>query len=398
MLVLRYVDAWASGEWLPVQLLAEYSAVGDAVNAVPADHQARALLSAVLERTTTEWGLRGGGEPYPKAPAARRVAAPLLAYAHALQFTSMWALAADAYLTVWDTCGPPGRNGTAGAADIDAAAIAALRLGACYRTLGDPTRAATAYGAAGAIARQRGDLRTELRAQLGEAKLIQERGNLPLADERIACVIRETITAQLRDVRAHAFHDRSTVAYHRGHYREAIEWGFEAWAIEQNPRERERVLADLATALFAAGYRELARDAHRLVAATAEEPFTRWLAAINLIEIATLERDEVEFNRCRRPLRSAALPPTLEAGYHYYVGLGELVFGHPERGTAALDRALAVAETHRLGEMVIKAEAARKNVRTDTEPARRTATAPLPPEFAYISDALRGAWAASHGA
>src|SRR5581483_673966 len=119
------------------------------------------------------------------APAAHRIAAPLLAYAHALQFASTWALAADVYVTVWETCGPRG-NGQDGAPDIEAASIAALRLGACYRTLGQNIRAVAAYQAAAAIAEQRGDIGTVLRANLGQAKVIQERGNLPLADERIA--------------------------------------------------------------------------------------------------------------------------------------------------------------------------------------------------------------------
>jgi hypothetical protein len=44
LLVLRYVDAWASGEWLPVQLLAERAAVADAIGAVPAGDQYRGLL------------------------------------------------------------------------------------------------------------------------------------------------------------------------------------------------------------------------------------------------------------------------------------------------------------------------------------------------------------------
>ena len=89
---------------------------------------------------------------------------------------------------------------------------AALRLGACYRTLGDAERAGTAYAAAMAVAHERGDARTVLRARLGEAKLIQERGNLPLADARMADVIRDASSSQLQDIRAWAFHDRSAVA------------------------------------------------------------------------------------------------------------------------------------------------------------------------------------------
>jgi len=396
LLVLRYVDAWGSGEWLPVQLLAERSAVADAICEIPAGNQFRSLLAVLLERTSTEWAVGGGDEPpHPLVTSIRRAAAPLLAYAHALQFSSQWALAADVYFMVWEACAAYGTQTPRGMADAESATTAALRLGACYRTLGDAEKAAEAYAAAMIVARDRGDVRTTLQARLGEAKLIQERGNLPLADERIAEIIRDATTAQLQDVRAWAFHDRSAVAYHRQRYREAVEWGFEAWAIERSPLERERVLCDLASALFGAGYRGLARVAHQLAAATAQEPQIRWIATINLIEIATLDRDAAEFDQCRQALLGVTLPPDLAASFHYYVALGDNAFGRTVRAISQLERAIAVAEQHGLGEIVIKAEAAMVEMRAGqmTRPAPRTA--PVPAELAHISDALHGACAAA---
>ena len=58
-------------------------------------------------------------------------------------------------------------------------------------------------------------------------------------------------------------------------------------------------------------------------------------------------------------------------------------------------RAIAVAEQHGLGEMVIKAEAARASQRAGRSTIPRSPAVPVPPEFAYISDALHGAYAAS---
>src|SRR5580704_9458111 len=80
LLVLRYVDAWASGEWLPIQLLAERGAVTDAIRDVPVGVQFRGLLSVILDRTATEWAIAAGGEPYARRPAVARIAPPLLAY------------------------------------------------------------------------------------------------------------------------------------------------------------------------------------------------------------------------------------------------------------------------------------------------------------------------------
>jgi hypothetical protein len=394
LLVLRYVDAWASGEWLPVQLLAERGAVADAICEIPSGDQFRGLLSVVLDRTASEWAITMDGEPFARHPLVGRIAAPLLAYAHALQFSSQWALAADVYFTVWEACGPHAVHAVP-PQDTESATTAALRLGACYRTLGDAERAATAYTAAIAVARQCGDVRTMLQARLGEAKLIQDRGNLPLADARITEIIRDATTAQLQDIRAWAFHDRSAVAYQRERYREAVEWGFEAWAIERDPRERERVLCDLAPAFLGAGYRELARAACQLLAATAREPWTRWIATINLIEVAVLDQDEPEFTLCRKALRGLELPPRLAANYHYYVGQGDIAFGRVVRGCTELGRAITVAEQHGLGEIVIKAEAALTCLREGRPAVARKAAVPLPPEFAHISDALHGACAAS---
>jgi tetratricopeptide (TPR) repeat protein len=395
LLALRYVDAWASGEWLPVQLLAERSAVCDAIGEIPTGNQFRGLLAVLLERTTTEWVVTSGGEAHPLPPPIARIASPLLAYAHALQFSSQWAMAADVYLTVWEACGPDGWQSAQGVADADSAMTAALRLGACYRTLGEAERAGMAYAAAMAMARDRGDVRTVLCARLGEAKLIQERGNLPLADERIAEIIRDANTSHLQDIRAWAFHDRSAVAFHRGQFRAAVEWGFESWALERDPLERERVLGDLANALFGGGYVDLARSADRLLLATAHEPYVRWAVTISLVEIATIERDKVEFDRLAQSLRTVVLPPILLADYHYYVGQGEAVFGRTERARQELERAIGLAEQHGLGEIVIKAEAALVRIREGQRATPTYRQVPVPPEFTHITDALHGACAAA---
>ncbi len=395
LLLLRYMDAWSTGEWLPVQLLAERAAVSEAICAIPSGDQFRGLLAVLLERTTTEWAISAGGEPYPLPPSIARIASPLLAYAHALQFSSQWALAADVYLTVWEACGAHGKQLPRPVDDADCAMTAALRLGACYRTLGEADRAATAYAAALAMSEERGDVRTILRARLGIAKLIQDRGNLPLADERMAEIIRDANTSQLQDIRAWAFHDRSAVAVQRERFREAVEYGFESWALERDPSERERVLGDLAGALLGAGFINVARAANQLLAATAQEALTRWCVMINLIEIATIDRDEHEFDDVSRTLRSAVLPPRILALYHFYAGQGEAVFGRPLRAFGDLKRALTIAEEHGLGELVVKAEAAlmRFNEGQRVDPPYRSV--PVPAEFAHINDALHGAYAAA---
>ena len=88
--------------------------------------------------------------------------------------------------------------------------------------------------------------------------------------------------------------------------------------------ERERVLADLAISRCSeAGYVDLARSANRLLVATVHEPYVRWLVTINLIEIATIERDKAEFDRLVQSLRTVVLPPILLANFYYYAGQGD---------------------------------------------------------------------------
>jgi hypothetical protein len=394
LLVLRYVDAWSSGEWLPVQLLAERAAVADAIAEIPRGDHTRGLLSAILDRTSTDWSLGPNGEPFAQPPSVSRVAAPLLAYAHALQFSSEWSLASQVYLAVWNACGPHSIQAQ-GDGDIESASVAALRLGACYRMIGEEERATTAYEAAVALSKQMGDLRTVFLARLGLAKLIQDRGNLPVADSCMASVVAEATTAQLPDIRACALHERAVVAYHRAQYRNAIEWGFESWVLESDATERQRVLVDLAVALLAAGHRDVARAAHRMLAHEGAEPWTRWVALLNLLEISTLDRDEAEYLHVRQTLRSIELPPRLSANYHYYVGIAEFTFGRALRAIAELERAISLAEEHRFGELLIKAESALVTVRGGQRAPVSVPAAPLPPEFGYIGDALHGARAAA---
>ena len=159
--------------------------------------------------------------------------------------------------------------------------------------------------------------------------------------------------------------------------------------------ERERVLADLAIALFGAGYFDLARSADRLLVATVHEPYLRWLVTINLIEIATIQRDKAEFHRLAQSLRTVVLPPILLANYHYYVGQGEAVFGRAERARQELERAVGLAEQHGLGEIIIKAEAALLRIREGQREAETYRQVPVPPEFTHITDALHGACAAA---
>jgi hypothetical protein len=150
--------------------------------------------------------------------------------------------------------------------------------------------------------------------------------------------------------------------------------------------ERERVLVTLAALLLNAGYADVSREANALLAATAVEPYVRWLATVNLIEIATIEGREIDFARYRKVLAAVELPPFLLGEFHYYVGLGHLAFDQPSLAAEAFGRAVAVAERHGLTELHARANA--------QKPARAPAvatSAPRPMTVLRVADALHSA-------
>ena len=319
-----------------------------------------------------------------------RVAAALLAYGHALRARSAWALGAGVYDSAWQLAiaAPPLRPASA--------AIAILHVGICRRILGDLAGAAEAYETARTRAAEETDAQTRedllLRARLGEALVTLDRGNLPEAERLLNAVLADATAPYLRDVRARASHDRAVVAWRRERREEAVAWAQQAWALATDPLQREQVLMDLAYLLLGAGFRPTAREAYTLLYETARGPWTRWTAAVNLIEIETLERREKAFARWAAVVEAVepALPATLRGEYYYLLGLGHRAFGRPAAALTALQRAVQVAEQHRVGELLMRADSARAAVEAGQ-------AAPAPPP-AVPSATARELTAAFHAA
>jgi len=325
-------------------------------------------------------------------PAVVHLAAPLLAYAHALQVRAAWVLAADVYESVLEECGcaavEPAR------CDLPAAATAALRLGSCHRQLGDRARAAEAYAMAEVMGARADDIYTVLKAQLGRAKLTVDRGNLPEAEELCDAVIAAAAKAGFTDIRAEARYERAHVAARRGQAALAASLAFQSWTETTDPMERDRVLVGLASALADVGHREAARDANLLLAAQACDPSTRWVATINLIELAALDHRQIDFLRHRRALERVPLPPPLAGYYHLYVAQGYRTFGQVDRARRALDQAIAIAEEHKLNELLIRAETLKSAEEREDRTVRSRTAAPAAGEevaLVQVAEAIRGA-------
>jgi tetratricopeptide (TPR) repeat protein len=375
LVTLRFLDSWRESGvwsgWTDAAFAYEKDAVESAIAAVPRFAERR-LLATIVERVTAA-----------RAGRAASFVAPLFAYARALDLRSAWGLAAGVYGVLWESFVARDRLGPV---DAEVAQSVAQHLGACHRMLGDHARASEAYAAAIALAERRGDERAALDGRLGQAKVLVRQGYLHDAEQRLIGIVAAATGSHLADVRARAWHDLATVAHSAGQSLAGIEYAYEAWQATDDVAERERVLITLASLLLNAGYPDVSREANALLASTAVEPVVRWGATVNLIEIATIERREIDFARYRKTLATVDLPPFLAAEFHFYVGRGHLAFDQPVLAAEAFGRAVAVGEQHGLTELVTRARA-----QGPVLPPKVATVSPRPSAVMRVADALHSA-------
>ncbi len=376
-LVLRFIDKWADaseGEHAP--LLREVHAVQRAVASVD-DPRVRELLGTLVTAASRFWGRR-----------ATEVTAALLAYAQHLRELEAWTLAADAFQTFVRHARTDEEQ--------QFIPLAYVRLGACRRIAGDSDAALSAYQAGGRCAEEAGDTQTALLARLGEAHVLRDRGNYPAAERVLDAVIaeatarmRESGAADLSDVLARAKHDRGVAATDRGDPERAVTLYFEALNAYRDERGRERVLVDIAYNLTALGLHDAARDAFQVLHTSAHEPYGRAIAAINLMHLAQLGGRELEFEQCRRELAACALPPRGAAHYHLYAGEGLRRFGREEPARLAYERAIEVAQRHKLNAILVQAEEALEAMGRHEEPQPPAPSIESPASVAHVVQAVR---------
>ena len=346
LVVLRLVDAWVEeGAGVVAADSWGVRSVRAAIEDMPSGMPARTLLAGVVDALTSA---RGGD--------LHAVAPRLMAYARSLDLDARWTLASDVYETILNHVHP--------VEDADVAVHALLRRGHCLRQMGCLTEASTVYLTAAEVAARASDMVGTLRARIGEAKVLAEKGNLPAADEMLESAAALAGEHSLGEVRSAATHDRSHVAILRGRYDAAVRFAYEALRESANEHERERILNDLATAFSALGVKSAARDAFLIIAATAREQYLRWTATINLMELEAEEGVRLQFERYRQQLASAALPPLLQVHFELHVGRGYHTLGEWELAQSWLERAAGTATSHSFNKLVFEAEdALAKNAR-----------------------------------
>lgn len=345
LVTLRLVDKWVlalRGRLLPQPT--EIAAARKAIAAAPAGALPTALAE-IVDAIARAWGQRVPG-----------VTARVLAYAALLYDAEQWALAADVYRTFLMFAATEN--------DMGLVAHAWVKLGTALTMIGDLTPAERAQETGRAIAVERKERHLERLAEHGLAVLMLHRGNLPAADAQLGVVI-AVCEAELQtepsliDVLARALHDRGWVALRRGDTARAFELLHAALQRSREPRRKDRVLHDLATAFEQLGDWVTARHAFAMLERQAEDQSVRWGAALNLMHLAALEGRETVFERYARALAREPLPPRFAVDLRIYEGEGCWRFGRKEQARLAFDRAITLAEVHQLNEQVIAAEATR---------------------------------------
>jgi len=147
------------------------------------------------------------------------------------------------------------------------------------------------------------------------------------------------------------------------------------------------MLGDIAGAFYKLGVRSAARDAYSLLAVTAQEQYIRWISEINLMEIAADDGSLPLFDRHRRRLDAAALPPMLHAQFLVHSGEGLARLGDAGGARRHFVAAIAFARKFNYHPIVFNAEAQLVQLAEIT--SVRVAEVPLPASLVSIASDLR---------
>jgi tetratricopeptide (TPR) repeat protein len=306
----------------------------------------------------------------------------LMAYGQALEYDAKWPLAADVYRTIIAHAHPVD--------DSDLAIAAHLQMAFCLRTLGELDGASAVYSRASQLALAANDLIGVLRGRLGDAKIAIAKGNLPHADSIVGETIAQAETHQLKEIQSRALTDRAHIAGLRGEYDKAIRYAYQSLELAPAQRDRDRNLSNIATAFRYLGLTDVARDSYLVLAATAEERYVRWMAGLNLMELAAEAQSELQFDRYRRDFESVELTPLLRVTYLLHVGRGYHMLGQASAGLPYLREAIEVASRHQLNQLAFEAE----SVLADAErQERKVAAKPATP---WVGEELRSVIDAIH--
>jgi tetratricopeptide (TPR) repeat protein len=340
LVVMRLVDDWIDAGYTTITEESwSVGSVREAIAELADTTPLRRILSAVVDTISGSTCID-----------VHALAPRLMAYGQTLEYDARWTLAADVYNSIVTYADP--------VEDSDLVVSAYIQLAFSLRMVERLDEAAVAYAGASRVAHAAGDMLGILRGRLGDAKIAMARGNMPHAEG----ILEETITnARDRgfgDLESRALTDRAYIAGVTGQHDRAIRFSYAALEASPNARDRDRILGNIATGFRLLGLFDTARDAYLVLAATSQEQYVRWLAELNLMELAAQQQIELQFDRYRRDLESADFSPFLRVTYLLHVGRGYHLLGRPETGIPYLELAVETAAKFKLNQLMFESESA----------------------------------------
>jgi tetratricopeptide (TPR) repeat protein len=349
--VLRFVDAYvaaASPSGRPGWT--QLHSVRVAIDEMSEGDVIRGVLTNVVDELTA------------KGCVDDAVCTSLLDYGRALDYEASWGLATDVFTTVAKMARPEKNARLAVEANVAA--------GGSARRNGEWEISARAYSQAAYIADTLGDRLGVLTVQVGIANTYLAKGNLPQAQLILDDVIVQARDQDLPEIQADALHGSAAVVARQGNPAEGLKLAHAALELMTKPGSRDFLLEDIAGMFTQLGLHEAARDAHLVLVATAQSNVVRWSATLNLMELASLDGMEEQFDRYALELAKLPLGPWVRSHYLVFLGEGFQRFGREEAAIEALEEARHFAESNQIHQMAFKAEAALSQIRTQktTEP------------------------------
>lgn len=371
LVVLRLFDAWVElGPPVVTTDMSGQQAVRAAIARVPAGDSSKNVLSSVVDAM---WELERVDMSI--------VGPRLLAYGKSLDYTGKLKLSVDVFKTVVAHTHP-----------LENASLAIegnKHLGRGLRTLAQWDESAAAFAMAAEIAQRTGDVFNVLWASVGAAKISLARGNFPKADAELDNAITMATAYRLDEIKHEAMHEKARVAHRRGDFELAIRLGYELLESQINPSWRDRVLLDMATFFADLGIRSTARDAHLVLAATAQEQVVRWAATLSLLGIAALDGHQPAFEQYKKELEDVPLQPEWEANYYYLLGKGYENFNSYDLARNGYEKAIAIAAANGFNEEMFRFEAALASLgKKEKEEQKSKTYEEVSPEVAKIASAI----------
>jgi tetratricopeptide (TPR) repeat protein len=369
--VLRLVDAYADApssadpaNW------AQLHSVRTAIEVVSEGDTIRGLLTTLLDEVTKRRSID------------ETVCTALMAYGRALDYAACWGLAIDVFSTVVRQTRPE--------KNAKLSVEAHVAVGGAARRNGDWDTSARAYSQAAYIADTLGDRQGVLTVQVGIANTYLAKGNLPQAQTILDDVLVQARDHHLPQVQAVALHSRASLAARKGDCAEGLKLANEAFNLTTNPAERDSVLEDIGAMFTELGLNDAARDSHLILAATAQSKMVRDTAAINLMELASIDGMPEAFDAYARELAQSKLGPWLRAHYLLFLGEGMSRLGRLDSAMEAIKGAISFAEANQFHQVAFKAQAALIAMGTSARPTKPFVASPtwVPEEVTTVMHAM----------